>query len=122
GGRSYKADLLSEETMSQDQYELVSEIFHAHLEVRKAFKEEIISSTQASKAEKKHVDAIGFARNTATKSWAEDRTQTITGLSQYIRDMVEDGGYGAYVQGTVYKWIKDLAPPERHNGGRPKKN
>ena len=110
--------------MHDEQRKAVEAIFTEHPEIRSDFKQRIRSSAAVTHAAKSHTqdrEAQALARQIATKSWAEDPTETLAGLIAYINEKLVDAGFRAYDADTVRRWIKDLAPPERRRPGRPPK-
>lgn len=73
----------------------------------------------AKKANAKYDEARSFARDTARKSWEEDRTTRIGEMAEYVRDRLREGGMQTPTKDTARKWIKDLAPEEASRPGRP---
>ena len=94
-------------------HEVISKIFKAHPDLRRRFKNEVLTSTATTKAYIRHADSYEarlLARKIATTSWNEDPYEKIRRLVIYICNMLVENGHRKYKPKTVKDWIKDLDP------------
>lgn len=108
--------------MDNKHEKIINRMFKADPALRKAFKDEVMSSTAATRANMLHEDnraAKEFARQIASNSWIENPDEKTNDLACYICEKLVDNGHKIYKSGTVKDWIKDLAPPELRKPGRP---